>query len=103
AEFRRSGIAVAACGASARQRRAALRAELCRLRHAGIATRAIHRCIQEDRGPIQAATPARLSQADLRGRISLRNCAAHPDYAPKSKRWEVTRAARPAFDGKVID
>jgi len=51
AEFCRAGIAVAACGASARQRCAAFRAELCRLRHACIAARAIHLCIQDDRGP----------------------------------------------------
>jgi hypothetical protein len=40
---------VAACGTSARQRRAAFRAEFRRLRHARVAARALHRCVQDDR------------------------------------------------------
>src|SRR5207253_1756686 len=47
AEFCRSGIAVAACSANARQRRGAFGAEFCCLGHAGAAARALHRCIQD--------------------------------------------------------
>ena len=75
AEFCRSGIVFAARGANARQRRAAFGAEFRRLRHACVAARALHRCIQDDRAPPTGCNSDTPFSSDREAEISVRPSA----------------------------